>query len=1184
MPDTSSNNSSAPVPPDPEVRTEAVAPPDDATVIRKSDGPAAPPHAQWSQLLRGHELGPFALEETLGVGGMAAVLRARDTQLDRLVALKILPPDLARDPENVRRFHHEARAAARLDHPHIARVYSSGTEQNLHYIAFEYVEGETLRARIERERQLAPADVAQIGWQIALGLAHAVERGVVHRDIKPANIVLGPQGQAKLVDMGLARAQVEANQADLTHSGVTLGTFDYLAPEQALDPRRADARSDIYALGCTLYHALTGVPPVPPGTAARKLQAHQHEPPLDPRQLNPAIPDALAAVLAKMMAKNPAERFATPVELAVHLQALVPAATAAGPTPKLDLNLLAGVEPRGAGDRAWTLVAAAVLMLAAVFVFAPWLPGGGPAPRLVQGLGSSALPPASTTPMVATQPEPPRPTVPANLPVVRDVASGSELRTLLEQRIQGVLTLAGDSFDLNLGEAGPIVLQQGDIVLQAPTGKRPVLRLALRSTGWLGNDGRLLPGLTVRRGRLHLRGLRLEVVAPSDAPDWSALHVVGGILVLTECDVVMLPAQRLTPTDGWVSLVQASTDLTTPLPLPATVDVQRSLLFGGPEAFLMEGGTRLTLRDSVLGPFERLVRTRPGERSLTSSAVTVDMTQVTWLMGRGPGISADARTPLRWRLSESVVAGPPHDPETPIAPLLLVAADPSRQVEWRSQGNAFHRLEALVGLSQGDERVRPLAANLAELPAAAPTFQDEQSVQSASSPFLNDQAWEQFSRLELPAALEAAKVNPRLAAVRLGPRELRGARQPVGETLYAKVDPVPEETPAPSADGRELVVDGVGQGPGAFATLAGAVASLGPTAEGVIVLRQTGQVPSRPIDVAARRLTIRGPNTGQVELQTLALSGGEGDGSLFHVAGGSLTLENLALRSVPRGREEGRRPPLIHLAGVARCRLKSCQITLQGDGPHVPSLVLLAEPPPGLLEFSPMPRAEPLSVELDGCFIRGQGLVVDAAASRGFQLDTRQSAVALRGVFCRVDGQRELSALLMDPATVTFDQATVIATDGLFVLGQRSPALPLRVVSANQSFFAGAEGTALIYVGGAGSESELRRRVSWQGKRNLYSTAGPLLSWASVGDLSPPRVYDAEGWAELWQRGDEEPRFLRGVRFAGRLDLLARYQGLLPRDLRLVAPAPLDADLLGRGADLDRVYRQDGAATSEPMP
>ena len=134
--------------------------------------------------------------------------------------------------------------------------------------------------------------------QVAAGLAHAAERGVVHRDIKPSNIIITPDGRAKIVDMGLAR-HLESGSVNggVTQSGVTLGTFDYISPEQALDPRRADVRSDIYSLGCTFYHALTGQPPVPEGTAAKKLHAHQHIDPLDPRELNPAIPDELAAIL-----------------------------------------------------------------------------------------------------------------------------------------------------------------------------------------------------------------------------------------------------------------------------------------------------------------------------------------------------------------------------------------------------------------------------------------------------------------------------------------------------------------------------------------------------------------------------------------------------------------------------------------------------------------------------------------------------------------------------------------------------------------------------------------------------------------------------------------------------------------------------------------------------------------------
>src|SRR5205085_10082929 len=147
--------------------------------------------------------------------------------------------------------------------------------------------------------------------QIATGLAHAASRGVVHRDIKPSNIIITPSGRAKLVDMGLARSLGTLDKRQLTQSGVTLGTFDYISPEQALEPRDADVRSDIYSLGCTFYHMLHGQPPVPEGTAARKLQHHQHVKPTDPRELVGGLPDAVVAVLGRMMAKRPQDRYQT---------------------------------------------------------------------------------------------------------------------------------------------------------------------------------------------------------------------------------------------------------------------------------------------------------------------------------------------------------------------------------------------------------------------------------------------------------------------------------------------------------------------------------------------------------------------------------------------------------------------------------------------------------------------------------------------------------------------------------------------------------------------------------------------------------------------------------------------------------------------------------------------------------
>src|SRR5206468_3321510 len=160
-----------------------------------------------------------------------------------------------------------------------------------------------LRTILERRGRLSVSESIHYMLQIATGLHHAAARGVVHRDIKPSNIIITPTGRAKLVDMGLARSQERRADGGLTQSGVTLGTFDYISPEQALEPREADVRSDIYSLGCTFYHVLTGRPPAPEGTAAKKLHHHQHEAPTDPRQLNPAIPDELVPVLGRMMAK-----------------------------------------------------------------------------------------------------------------------------------------------------------------------------------------------------------------------------------------------------------------------------------------------------------------------------------------------------------------------------------------------------------------------------------------------------------------------------------------------------------------------------------------------------------------------------------------------------------------------------------------------------------------------------------------------------------------------------------------------------------------------------------------------------------------------------------------------------------------------------------------------------------------
>src|SRR5262249_45817999 len=216
------------------------------------------PQLEAGSQLEGERLGQFILQKFIGGGGMGIVFRALDTTLNREVAVKVLSRDQSADEEALRRFRNEAQSAARLDHDNIARVHYVGEDRGVHYIVFEYIEGINLRDRVEQNGPLPVEEAVSYTYQIAIALDHASQRDVIHPDIKPSNVLITPDGTAKLVDMGLARLnQVAQADNDLTASGVTLGTFDYISPEQARDPRSADVRSDLYSLGCSFFYMLT---------------------------------------------------------------------------------------------------------------------------------------------------------------------------------------------------------------------------------------------------------------------------------------------------------------------------------------------------------------------------------------------------------------------------------------------------------------------------------------------------------------------------------------------------------------------------------------------------------------------------------------------------------------------------------------------------------------------------------------------------------------------------------------------------------------------------------------------------------------------------------------------------------------------------------------------------------------
>ena len=273
------------------------------------------PLAELAGLLEGKQLDHFQVEQMIGGGGMGAVFRGRDLRLDRIVAIKVIPAS-KRDADTLRRFRLEAQSAARLDHPNIAHVYYVGEAERWNYIVFEFIDGVNIRDLVDMEGPLSVDNAVFYTRQVAEALQHAADRNVVHRDIKPSNLLVTAAGAAKVVDMGLARdTSLDKSSADATASGVTLGTFDYISPEQARNPRDADVRSDLYSLGCTLFFMLTGNPPFPEGTALQKLLNHGSQPPPDPRAWRDDLSDELYEILMKMMAKRPGDRYQKPVDL-----------------------------------------------------------------------------------------------------------------------------------------------------------------------------------------------------------------------------------------------------------------------------------------------------------------------------------------------------------------------------------------------------------------------------------------------------------------------------------------------------------------------------------------------------------------------------------------------------------------------------------------------------------------------------------------------------------------------------------------------------------------------------------------------------------------------------------------------------------------------------------------------------
>jgi Tol biopolymer transport system component len=320
-------------------------------------------------LVTGSRLGPYEISAAIGAGGMGEVYRARDTQLGRDVAIKVLPSFLSDDPDRLRRFEQEARAAAALNHPNILVVFQLGTHEGVRYLVSELLEGSTLREPLQRGA-LSIRKAIDYGVQIARGLAAAHEKGIVHRDLKPENVFVTKDGRVKILDFGLARllpqrGEVEVNAptiSDITDPGTVMGTVGYMSPEQVRG-KPADHRADIFAFGAMLYEMLTGKRSFQKPTSAETMTAILNEEPPGVSQLAPLAPPAMQRVVHRCLEKSPEQRFQSASDLAFALEALSDSSSVTAAVASPDRERRSRLVATVVGITVVALLAAAALML-----------------------------------------------------------------------------------------------------------------------------------------------------------------------------------------------------------------------------------------------------------------------------------------------------------------------------------------------------------------------------------------------------------------------------------------------------------------------------------------------------------------------------------------------------------------------------------------------------------------------------------------------------------------------------------------------------------------------------------------------------------------------------------------------------------------------------------------------------
>lgn len=1068
--------------------------------------------------LRGRRLAQFELQEPLGVGGMAAVIRAYDVQLQRTVALKVLPPAMAVDPESVSRFHQEARAAARLDHEAIAQVYYCGEDQGLHFIAYEFVEGENLKTILDRRGRLPAVEAVPLILQVASGLAHAAARGVVHRDIKPSNIITTPEKRAKLVDMGLARNIEPHLDGGLTHSGVTLGTFDYISPEQALEPREADVRSDIYSLGCTLYHIVTGQPSVPEGTAAKKLHHHQHVLPVDPRLLNPDVPDELAVILGRMMAKAPKDRYQHPDELIRHLLHVAQQLGCAPDLPNT-VSYLAPPLPSPPRLHPVMLLLVAAGITAVLVVVSGWFSGS------TTGMD---VPPALVRPGNTTQADP-TPRAGLDKGQKRIVArNAQELADAFKHPLVHI-QLDADLIDLKGAEGEPVLSFHGEELVIEPLDptRRPVIQLTYSK---LGKARSAWTGLKVTARKAVIRGLDfvLNGGSENEAEMQAIEHEGGGSLLLESCQFVqenLLDEKRF---------MFSSLLLTPPSTLspggPARVAIKECWFKGGDKAILIAGPAQVRAENCAFGPHTALFHMRATKLRETS----VDLSQCSAILANGSAAFHLGRSAsCGINVSNSIFSCPQalapgegesirREDDRVVLVRQLGGLEGDLRYETRNR-NVYHNLTAFwVRQEPSQPKITKLVAFGLDDFRKETATEDDHSVLVAGNP------WEIEEPLKIisskpESAFRLNQKKPELRQLEKPAERIVGVERCTWGKLYRAELPAVDERSSEAALARTRIVDPTVKQVQkmTYPTLALAVSDARPG--DIILIKHDGElaVDQVRLEKGDGNVTIRPHPKCHPILKPGACT--DPEAALFRILDDQLTIESVEFRLQPP--KSGFTSQSVALvAGDGQCTFKNCIVTLEG-GPDKDSLLGLVRivDPGAFVRPESQQRAAGPKVRLESCFIRGEGDLLSVAGSRPFGLTVKESLIVLDGSFINVEGlPRDVGS---QTAQLTLDHVTTHLSKHFLLLraarDERHGLVPVQVTPAN-CVFASAKGSrSYIHVEGLSDEQLIRSRISWlDGKQNLYSNFTSLLDNQPRTDDSPLAPYDQAKWETFAKETD----------------------------------------------------------------